>query len=253
MGRSCFVFLLLLFCISPAASADDFYISRGGEQAAEAAEALGVDAELFCAANDLDAGEFLSEGRLLILPRPLSVTVTVKEGTTLYSLARAHGVTVADILAANAVDPRALPVGAELVIPLDGAEAVPAMADGMIRLNWPLDGVITSPFGERDLGYHYGLDIAAEEGTRIYAAAEGIITEADWKNDAYGYAVMIDHGSGISTLYGHCSRLLVEEGSRVMAGDAVALVGNTGNSTGPHVHFEVRRENCCSDPMLYLP
>ena len=76
---------------------------------------------------------------------------------------------------------------------------------------------------------------------------------ADWKNDAYGYAVMIDHGSGIETLYGHCSRLLVEEGQWVQPGDTVALVGSTGNSTGPHVHFEVRLNDGCSDPMLYLP
>ena len=80
-----------------------------------------------------------------------------------------------------------------------------------------------------------------------------MVTEADWKNDAYGYAVMIDHGNGYTTLYGHCSELLVESGQKVKAGESVALVGSTGNSTGPHVHFEVRINGSCTDPLEILP
>ena len=94
--------------------------------------------------------------------------------------------------------------------------------------------------------------MAADQGTVIQAAAAGLVTEADWKNDAYGYAVMLDHGNGVETLYGHCSQLLVKAGQQVRAGDAIALVGSTGNSTGPHVHFEVRVNGACQDPLDYL-
>ena len=119
-------------------------------------------------------------------------------------------------------------------------------------LAWPVTGPITSTFGQRDLGWHSGLDIAADMGTLIGASAAGRVSEADWKSDGYGYAVMIDHGNGLETLYGHCSELLVRPGDWVEAGEPVARIGSTGHSTGPHVHLEVRLDGECRDPLDYL-
>lgn len=109
----------------------------------------------------------------------------------------------------------------------------------------PLHGVITSPFGMRYhpilhcWRMHTGVDIAAPTGTPIHAAGDGTVILASYVN-GYGYTVIIDHGRGLSTLYAHCSRILVTVGETVRQGQVVALVGQTGLATGPHCHFEVR-------------
>ena len=109
----------------------------------------------------------------------------------------------------------------------------------------PLNGRITSEFGMRShpiLGgrrMHTGLDIAAPSGTAIHAAADGVVIMSGWRN-GYGKTVVIDHGGGVSTLYGHCSQLLVNVNDRVTQGQVIAKVGSTGLSTGPHCHFERR-------------
>ncbi|MDO4733168.1 MAG: M23 family metallopeptidase, partial [Bacillota bacterium] len=148
-----------------------------------------------------------------------------------------------------------IPRGEETSVIPGSRAALPALASLSHRgerLFYPVAGSISSRFGPRRSSFHYGLDLAAEAGLSVQAAAGGLVTEAGWKNDAYGYTVMIDHGEGMETLYAHCSRLLVEEGQQVRAGEGIALVGSTGNSTGPHVHFEVRIQGECQDPLDYL-
>lgn len=122
---------------------------------------------------------------------------------------------------------------------------------------WPARGVITSDYGYRIhpiFGYgrfHSGLDIADNYGTPIKATAAGRISYSGWMQ-GYGYAVIIDHGSGLQTLYGHCSRLLVNVGQQVTKGQHIADMGSTGNSTGPHVHYEVLKNGSCVSPVSYL-
>mgnify|MGYP000867041337 FL=1 len=134
--------------------------------------------------------------------------------------------------------------------------ASPALSGGG-ALNWPLGGPITSPFGWRvhpitgASRFHSGIDIGGDYGDPIYAAQAGTVEYAGWIS-GYGYAVIIDHGSGISTLYGHNQALLVSEGQSVSQGQAIAECGSTGNSTGPHCHFEVRVDGEPVDPMGYL-
>ena len=134
--------------------------------------------------------------------------------------------------------------------------ASPALSGGG-ALNWPLGGPITSPFGWRvhpitgASRFHSGIDIGGDYGDTIHAAGAGIVSYAGWIS-GYGYAVIIDHGGGISTLYGHNQALLVSEGQSVSQGQAIAECGSTGNSTGPHCHFEVRVDGEPVDPMGYL-
>ena len=122
---------------------------------------------------------------------------------------------------------------------------------------WPLVGEITSEYGWRthpiygDARYHSGMDIGGDYGDPILAAAAGIVTYSGWIS-GYGYAVIIDHGGGISTLYGHNEALAVSEGQVVSQGQVIAYCGSTGNSTGPHCHFEVREGGEPVDPMGYL-
>ncbi len=118
---------------------------------------------------------------------------------------------------------------------------------------WPVQGPITSEFGYRvhpvtgNTKFHSGLDIAVDEGTPIRAADNGTVIYADWYG-GYGNCVIIEHGGGFTTLYGHCSRLDVRQGAQVRQGQAVAAVGSTGMSTGPHLHWEVRSDGTPIDP-----
>lgn len=110
---------------------------------------------------------------------------------------------------------------------------------------------VTSGFGQRWGTLHAGVDLAAPSGTPIFAARTGTVELARWYG-GYGYAVIIDHGNGVSTLYGHNSRLLVSAGQRVTAGQRITLMGSTGDSTGPHLHFEVHLGGNPVDPVPYL-
>lgn len=101
------------------------------------------------------------------------------------------------------------------------------------------------------MAFHEGLDFTAEVGTPIYAAAGGIVTSAEQTPD-YGKIIKIDHGSGLETRYAHTSMMFVKAGDRVEKGQMIAQVGNTGRSTGPHLHFEVRLNGAPLDPRSYL-
>ena len=125
---------------------------------------------------------------------------------------------------------------------------------GMI---WPVSGEITSPFGWRthpifgSSRFHSGLDIGADYGVPIVAAQSGVVIEAGWIG-GYGNTVMIDHGGGIVTLYGHNQSLAVDVGQSVAQGQVISYCGSTGNSTGPHCHFEVRLNGEPVSPYNYL-
>ena len=118
----------------------------------------------------------------------------------------------------------------------------------------PVSGVITSRFGNREsirTSGHTGLDIAAPYGTPIKAAADGTVTFAGYSG-GYGYVVKMDNGNGVETYYGHCSKLYVSTGEKIKAGETIAAVGSTGNSTGNHLHFEVRADGSVVNPQNYL-
>lgn len=118
-------------------------------------------------------------------------------------------------------------------------------------LGMPARGRITSRFGPRWGGFHKGVDIAAPVGTPIYASDGGVVIQAGWSG-GYGRMILIDHGGGIKTRYAHCSRLLVSSGGRVRKGQLIAKMGSTGNSTGPHVHFEVIKNGRPVNPLTNL-
>lgn len=116
----------------------------------------------------------------------------------------------------------------------------------------PTEGIITSGFGERWGRLHAGIDIANDAGTPIVAAARGIVIDAGWYG-GYGLAVLIDHGGSVMTLYAHLSAAGVAYGQVVEQGEYVGDMGSTGNSTGPHLHFEIRIGDEPVDPLAYLP
>lgn len=143
---------------------------------------------------------------------------------------------------------------------IPGADVPFIGADGFcspIGSGW--ESRVTSEFGNRIDPFtgkrkgHTGMDLAVPTGTPIRAALGGTVTVSKYNAGGYGYYVMIDHGNGLSTLYGHCSKLLARVGQTVQAGDIIALSGSTGRSTGPHLHFEVRVNGERTNPRAYLP
>jgi murein DD-endopeptidase MepM/ murein hydrolase activator NlpD len=127
------------------------------------------------------------------------------------------------------------------------------------KMLWPAPSckTITSPYGMRFhpvlhvYKMHTGIDIGARYGASIVAAKKGTVIQAGW-NGAYGYSVIIDHGGQVSTLYGHCSQLLVHKGQNVSTGQTIAKVGSTGYSTGAHLHFEVRKNGNVTNPLDWV-
>lgn len=145
-------------------------------------------------------------------------------------------------------------------IVLRGTKKVPANAGGGTSISGKFippvkDYTITSVFEKRTLQgvtrWHYGIDMAAPKGTPIYASRSGTV-EYSGSASGYGLVVYIDHGNGVQTRYGHCSKLLVTKGQKVTQGQLIALVGSTGHSTGPHCHFEMRINGTPVDPRKYV-
>jgi lipoprotein NlpD len=212
-------------------------------------------------------------------PDVVGVTHLVRRGETVYRIARAYGVVPGDLLEINGiVDPRQVAVGTELFVPgatrvLDAEEvmgtkgpaptpasgpspgptsAASGVPGGTTPLAWPLKGVLYGRSGVRSGHRHDGIDLAAPEGTAIAAAAAGTVIFAG-EQAGYGNILIVRHASGLVTVYAHCSAMLVEEGREVRRGEPIARVGQTGRTTGPHLHFEVREGTRPRNPLLFLP
>lgn len=115
----------------------------------------------------------------------------------------------------------------------------------------PVTGIVTSRFGARWGSTHTGTDIGAPTGTAIKAVASGTVIFSGWKG-TLGKFIVVDHGNGIQSYYAHCSTLLVSKGDAVTAGQQIGKVGNTGRSTGPHLHFEIRKNGAAVNPQNYI-
>ena len=154
----------------------------------------------------------------------------------------------------TSVEPAGITAGAaQEDLPVAGPPAPepvdPTVACGSITE--PAQGVLTSGYGARWGRTHTGIDIGGDDGSDILAADGGLVTLADWVS-GYGIYVVVDHENGYQTAYGHCSELLVTEGERVAQGQNIARMGSTGNSTGPHLHFEVKADVEYQNPLDYV-
>lgn len=137
-------------------------------------------------------------------------------------------------------------------VPEGGIVAVPSQKPVReFRLTSPF-GVRGNPFGGHGGEMHPGMDLAAPSGTPVYATAAGIVDRAERTYGGYGNLIEIEHGKGLETRYGHLSQILVHDGQRVHRGDLIGLVGSTGRSTGPHLHYEVRIDGRAVNPAPFL-
>ena len=229
------------------------------------ARRYGVSIEAIMDANDL-TDEIIIIGRQLTIPRRQAVTASgqsldieappeqvyqVRPGDSASVIARKFNTSVPALAEANRLsDPNRLRAGQKLIIP--------GWQSDMPRFIWPVRGRISSPYGWRvhpiykNRQFHGGIDIVAPVGTTVRAAANGKVIRSGYMG-AFGYGVVIDHGRGVTTWYGHNSRLLVKVGDKVRQGQTIARSGNTGVSTGPHVDFRIKVEGETVNPAHWLP
>ncbi|HLG69922.1 MAG TPA: LysM peptidoglycan-binding domain-containing protein [Chloroflexota bacterium] len=261
---------------------------RKGDTAGALAASFGVSEASLLVSNNLDKDSVLQVGQTLVIPHQNGRLVATKPGDTLPALAAQYGSTPDAIIAANKLPARTrevlggqlvlIPTGTEpasIVKPLPApAPAMPAAPATPVTVAkpqtatdekipapplpasspgfaWPAPGTITTYFSS----WHNGIDIANAAGTPVRAAQAGRVVFSGWDNSGFGYMVRIDHGNGLQTVYGHSEQLIAKVGDYVEKGQVIMLMGSTGRSTGPHVHFSIFQGSGYNglNPLKYLP
>lgn len=257
------------------------YTVQGGDTISTIADRFGISTNSVLWANGLTEFNLIKPGQTLKIPPVSGVIYQVAKGDTVTNIARKYNVSDDVILQYNRLaDASLITNGQTLVIPGGTPPAPPPTpttstrgTSGQIKGTRPADTLTsTAPPSARPqsgvdfmwpsashkinqyfLGYrHTGLDIGAQYGTAIYAAANGIVEKVQYQNVGYGYHVIIRHPDGTESLYGHASKIFVSAGQAIKQGQAIALVGLTGRTTGPHIHFEIIIHGVKVNPLPYI-
>lgn len=242
------------------------YTVKSGDTISAIAKAYGVDTDSIHYLNPTLSIHNITPGDQIKIPPVSGVIIKVKSGDTIYTLAKKYGLASAQPIVDwpynNFVDDEkfTLAAGQDLVIPggIPPEENITPVVQttpnngpftrGSGILAWPTNGVITQYFS----WYHNGTDIANNIGTPITAADSGRVVTVLYQNHDYGYHVIIDHGNGYRTLYGHMSAIFVQVGDNVSRGTLIGRMGSTGRSTGPHLHFTVFHNGVAVNPLSLL-
>ncbi|MBI5449510.1 M23 family metallopeptidase [Candidatus Gottesmanbacteria bacterium] len=236
------------------------YVVEKGDTLGTIAEKFTVSIDSIKWANDIRRDNLMI-GQELKIPPVTGIVHKVKEGETVYSIAKKYKTDAQKIVNFpfndfSDLDTFALSVGQSLIVP-DGVQveapaiiipAPPVFAGGSGQFLWPAGGIIT----QYPVWYHNAFDIANPAAPGIAAAGEGVVTLVEYLRWGYGQHIIVDHGGGISTLYAHLSEIYVKAGDRVGRGQVIGRMGSTGRSTGTHLHFEVRRGGVPVDPRSFL-
>jgi murein DD-endopeptidase MepM/ murein hydrolase activator NlpD len=249
------------------------YVVERGDTVGAIALKFDLEAETVMWANGNLAQnpDLLRPGQELVILPIDGVYHTVLQGETLSKIAAKYKAEVTSIIECpyNGLDPEApvISPGDHLIIPggirpyvarTVSAYKGPIPADaerGTGVFSWPASGKLTDRYGFRTLSgrWHNGLDISRSTGAPVYAADSGFVTFAGWTDMGYGNLVVIDHRNGYETRYAHLQTYYVTAGQSVAKGTLIAAMGSTGNSTGPHLHFEIRQNGVRKNPEMYLP
>lgn len=233
------------------------YAVKSGDTVGDIAEAFGTSVDGVISFNNIVNTRALRVGQILKVPSMAGILVTAKAGDTVDSLAAAYDIEADGIIEANGLlSPN---LKAEKVVFLPDAQ-LPSFQLREINgdlFRWPVRGWITSRYGWRsdpftgNRSFHDGIDIGANLGTPIGAAMEGRVVETGYSS-SFGNYVLLSHHSGWMSFYGHMSRIDVKAGQWVGIGQRIGLVGNTGYSTGPHLHFTVFKHGRTTNPTVVL-
>ncbi len=220
-------------------SSDDVHVVAPGETLSEIADHYGVPLEKLVKSNRLADPDHIYVDQKLVIP-------SAEE-------APSEGDREAEEEGRAEEDDRAIDEAVVRLEESEGAEAVPSAPETMVGpLIWPVDGVVISLFGEDDGARHDGIDIAAPEGTPIWAAADGEVLFSG-EQQGYGLILILRHEGDLVTVYGHNLENLVREGEQVKKGQPLARVGQSGGQLTPSLHFEVRKGAVATNPLLLLP
>ncbi|PIT95114.1 hypothetical protein COT98_01200, partial [Candidatus Falkowbacteria bacterium CG10_big_fil_rev_8_21_14_0_10_39_9] len=250
------------------------YIVKAGDTVSSIAQNFGISVNTVLWANNLGAYSFIRQGdKLKILPIS-GIIHKVASGESLQKIADKYDVSKDKIVLANGLESDGrLTVGQMIIVP-DGKKIasvsatkttnnsgvrLPTIIKNLVKpgsapiqgtkMQWPTVGYrITQYYSWR----HTGLDIANKIGTPLYAAEDGVVEKAGWNNGGYGNMILVNHGNGVKTRYAHASKLFVKVGDKVSRGEAIAAMGSTGRSTGPHIHFEVIINGRLLNPLNYI-
>jgi murein DD-endopeptidase MepM/ murein hydrolase activator NlpD len=234
-----------------------------GETFSDVATHYGLSLQALVGANpDLSSMDSLPAGLELLVPPAPGLVVVLERGQDIKTLLETYNVDPLEFMQANAIQsPLELRPGKMVFLPNVKPQAaldrLAKVREEETRYVWPLQGRITSYFGRRNLGmgtasFHSAIDIAAPTGTPITAARSGTVVYAGWSNRGYGNLVKIQHSNGDETWYAHQSEIWVGVGQTINQGETLGLVGSTGLSTGPHLHFELHEAGNAVDPLAYL-
>ena len=227
------------------------YVVAHGDTLSGIARVYGIDVASLLEANP-ETDEWIQPGDTLSIPLPTSVIHAIEAGDTLWDIAQLYNVPVELIMKANNRSDDTIYVGERLLVPGVRHRAVHTASRSMpFRFIWPTTGENSSLYGHRWGRLHAGIDIANNIGTSVAAAQAGRVVLAGWQS-GYGYMVIIDHGGYWRTLYGHLDDYTVTVGQHVPAGYQIGYMGETGNTTGPHLHFEMWLHGKPVNPLHYL-
>ncbi|ACL69852.1 peptidoglycan DD-metalloendopeptidase family protein [Halothermothrix orenii] len=253
-----FVFIVFLTSLVQAAETTVYTVKRG-DTLSKIAHYFDVNIEKIISLNKINNPDVIRIGQKIKIPVK-KVTYQVKRGDSLWEIAKKFRVNIKTLIKINQIkNPRVIYAGQKIMIPTNSGEVRYTLASRSYDSHfiWPVQGRLTSEFGWRihpirkEKHFHTGIDIAVPIGSPVYAAEEGIVIYSGWKN-GYGNLVIIKHRDNKLTYYAHNLRLLVKKGERVKQGRIIALSGNSGDSTGPHLHFEIRVGNRVVNPLQYL-
>jgi len=234
------------------------HVVQSGDNISTLAINFGLNQDTIISVNGIASSRLLQVGRVLRIPNQDGIFHTVRGEDSIASIAERYNVNIEPIIAANELFSENIVVGTNLFIPgarLDWNRLQEINGDLFIR---PIHGAITSFFGwrrnpfNRNLRqFHNGIDIRGSTGTPVRAAMAGRVSSAGWDN-VLGNFVVITHHSGYRTLYGHLSAIRTRVGANVAQGERIGDVGNTGQSTGPHLHFSIFRHGVAINPLAFM-
>ncbi len=252
------------------------YIVQSGDTIGKVASSFGISINTILWANNLSATSYVKEGQKLIIPPISGVLHKIARGDTVSKIAKLYGASEQTINEFNNIENGGLKAGETIMVPggriiytlkpatrsgtaynnqtgksttvrVDNSD-IPVSSGG--RMTWPNGCQRISQYFRGWI--HTGVDIACPWGTPVRAADSGVVERVQYGRTGYGYNVIINHGGGRETLYGHLSKIMVSAGDRVEKGEVIANEGSTGRSTGPHLHFEVRINGSMVNPLSYI-